>query len=104
MTDGRTNGKWQKKTENDAKWDKMTQKMIENETGDWNVPEKSEHSQNDCKWSIVTMCHHEKKMTKKLLKMSLKGPQKRSKILISTIQPLNCSKKQRKLSVTDGPT
>ena len=68
----------QKMTKNDWKWHKMTQKMIENETGDCNSPEKSEKSQNDCKWSKMTMCHHEQKMTKKLLKMSLKGPHKRS--------------------------
>ena len=29
-------------TKNDWKWHKMTQKMIENETGDWKVLEKSE--------------------------------------------------------------
>ena len=72
----------QKMTKNDWKWHKMTQKMIENETGDKNILKRSEKKskglqmiKNDKKWQSVIM----RKNDKKLLKMTKKGPQMRSK-------------------------
>ena len=72
----------QKMTRNDKKWLKMTQKMIENETGDKNILKRSEKKskgqqmiKNDKKWQSVIM----RKNDKKLLKMTKKGRQMRSK-------------------------
>ena len=45
---------------NDKKWQKMTQQMLENETGDWNILERTQKKskgllmvQNDKKWQSV---------------------------------------------------
>ena len=72
----------QKMTKNDWKWHKMTQKMIENETGDKNILKRSEKKskglqmiKNDKKWQSVIM----RKNDKKLLKMTKKATQIRSK-------------------------
>ena len=36
---------------------KNDKKMIENETGDWNILKRSEKSQKDYKWSKMTKTH-----------------------------------------------
>ena len=55
-------------TKNDWKWHKMTQKMIENATGNLNILKRSEkkvkRTVNDQKWQKLTKCHHEKKWQK----------------------------------------
>ena len=57
----------QKSTKNDGKWHKMTQKMIENETGDKKILKRSEKKskglqmiKNDKKWQIVIMTKWQK--------------------------------------------
>ena len=49
-----------KMPKNDWKWQKMTQQMLENETGDWNILERTQKKskglsmvQNDKKWQSV---------------------------------------------------
>ena len=49
-----------KMPKNDWKWQKMTQQMLKNETGDWNILERTQKKskglimvQNDKKWQSV---------------------------------------------------
>ena len=69
-----------KMPKNDWKWQKMTQQMLENETGDWNILERTQKKskglsmvQNDKK------CHCEKN-DRKWQTMTQKGPRICSKI------------------------
>ena len=82
MTNKRLSLLMQKRTKNGRKWHKMTQKMIENDSGNCNIIKRSEKKskglqmiKNDKKWQSVIM----RKNDKKLLKMTKKATQIRSK-------------------------